>query len=78
MALALALVDPPSAPSLAITLITPLLSDVPLCTCFVFEMAQPEMALEASTVGEVCSASVTAVRHDEAAKMASETLARTV
>ena len=78
MAFAVLLVDPRSEPSLPITLITPLLSDVPLCTFFVLEMAQPEMALAALLLGEVCNASVIAVRHDEAAKITSETLARTV
>lgn len=66
------------APWLARTVITPLTSDEPPCTYFVLEMAHPLIADLASAVGELCNDSVIDVRQDDAARMTSDTFARTV
>lgn len=78
MELAVAEVSPLNPPALPTTVMTPLVLEEPPTTILVLEIAQPEMADAASMPGALCSDSVTDVRQDEAAKMTSDTRARTV
>ena len=72
-------VAPPSAAELPATLMMPFASTEPEATYFVTVKLQAFGRVEAmSTVGDVCTASVTDVRQDDAAKITSDTFARTV
>lgn len=76
---AVADVAPPSAAELPATVMIPFASTEPEATYFVTVKLQAFGRVEEmSTVGDVCTASVTDVRQDDAAKITSDTFARTV
>ena len=77
MLLRLVVVSPFNAPALPATVMMPALETVPEATNFVGENAQ--VPVRSSKVDcELCTLSDTAVRHEDAAKITSDTLARIV
>ena len=79
MALAVDAALPPRAVALPTTVITPLPSTEAEATYLVAETEHtPGNTEDTSGVLAVCTASLTAARHDEAAKIISETLVRMV
>ena len=77
MSLAVAVVSPAKVVWLPDTVITPAVVTLPEATNFVGENAQVP-ARSSEVDWELCTLSDTAVRHDDAAKMTSDTLARIV
>lgn len=79
MAFAVKVVAPPKAPALPVAVMMPLASTLPDATYFVTEKLQAAgSVVETSAFWAVCTISVTVVRQDDAARITSDTLARTV